>query len=207
MKIVLMGPQGSGKSVQAERLSAHYDIPHLAIGDVLRAEVAKKTAMGKRIEKAIDAGKLVSNSFTNKIVEKRLEENDAADGWILDGYPRDLPQAEFLDGITDLDAVIVIDIPEKLTIERIASRRICPKCGAVYGITMKPKKAGVCDKCGTKLVHRDDDKPDAIKKRLEIYHEETEPLTEYYKPRNLVHVVDGAKGVDAVFKEITQFLG
>jgi len=206
MKIVVLGPQGSGKGTQAERLAEHFGLPHIDAGQLLRNEIEKKTLIGQKIEKLMAAGKSVPVNVSEKLVKMRLQEPDAAKGWILDGYPRDLVQAEFLDGLEELDAVIFIDIPDKLAVERLSKRRFCPKDHSVYGLGRKPRKAGVCDNDSAKLVHRDDDKPEAIKKRLEWYHDATEPLMEYYKPRDLVRVVDGTKAPDEVFRLILEEL-
>ena len=195
MNIVLMGPQDSRKGTQAARLAARFSIPHISAGDILREEIAKKTPVGLKVKKAFDEGKLVSKKTTNQIVRKRLENKDAGNGWVLDGYPRSLEQAEFLDTIATVDFVFVIAVPDKVSIARISQRRICTGCGKVYGIALHPKNAGVCDVCGKQLIQREDDTPAAIKTRLEIYHDETEPLIDYYNPRNIVHMIDGNKTV------------
>jgi len=174
---------------------------------LLRKEVSEGTDIGKKIESTLNKGELVPTEITQEVVAKRLDLPDAGNGWILDGYPRELDQAEFLDQISEPEAVLVIDIPEDLSIERISKRRVCAKCREVYGINIKPKKDGSCDKCEGELIHRKDDKPDAIKNRLEIYHDETEPLIDYYKPRDLVVKVDGSKDVDTLYKEIISILG
>ncbi|HSU73217.1 MAG TPA: adenylate kinase [Candidatus Binatia bacterium] len=202
MKLVILGPQGSGKGVQAERIAARWNIPHISVGDLLRDEITRKSVIGNKIASALNAGKLVPDGITDELVRKRLEQPDAEPGWILDGYPRDADQAEFLDMLNEPDTVLVIDVSEKVSLERITNRRICLKCHAVYGSTIRPKKEGICDKCGSKLVHREDDKPTILKRRLKRYHQDTEPLIEYYKPRGIVRKVDGSGSADAVFKQI-----
>lgn len=202
MKLIILGPQGSGKGTQAQRLAAYLNVPNISVGDLLRDEIAKKTATGKQIEAQLKKGNFAPPLVVNRLVQKRLEQPDAENGWILDGYPRSLEQAEFLDEIDSVDVVLVLDIPDKVSLQRISARLSCPKCHTVYGLALTPKKKGICDKCGAKLVHRDDDKPAAIKQRLERYHDETEPLLEYYKPRGIVRKVDGTVNAEAVFKEI-----
>jgi len=206
MRLVMLGPPGSGKGTQAERLAEHFNVPHISVGELFREEVAEETEIGKKIESHLNKGELVAHDITHQVVAKRLDLPDADKGWILDGYPRDLDQAEFLDQLSEPEAVLIIDVPEDLSIERISKRRVCEKCQEVYGINIKPKKEGVCDKCGGKLVHRDDDKPEAIKKRLKIYQEETEPLSDYYKPREIVFRVDGSKDIETLYKEIISIL-
>jgi adenylate kinase len=207
MNIVILGPQGSGKGTQAQHLAEAFSIPHISVGDLLRDEIAAKTTVGKQIEQLLKGGKFAPPTVVNRLVKKRLELDDAENGWILDGYPRDLNQAEFLDEVATIDAVIALDIPDKVAIARISKRRVCPKCHEVYGLAKKPKKAGVCDICKTKLVHRNDDKPAAIKQRLKWYHDETEPLIEYYKPRDIVHRINSNRDSDLVFKEILGEIG
>ncbi|MBI4144930.1 adenylate kinase [Candidatus Woesearchaeota archaeon] len=207
MKLIIMGPQGSGKGTQAQLLAEHYGIVHVAAGDLFRQHIAEKTAIGAIAAKLINNGKMVPDKVTDRMIKERIEEEDADEGWILDGYPRNLHQAEYLDQDNPPDAVIMLDVPESVSIARITKRRVCSKCQGVYGIVVQPKKPGICDKCGGKLVHRDDDKPEAIKRRLEYYHEETDPLIEYYKPRDIVYRINGDRDVDAIFEEITRILG
>ena len=207
MKLIVIGPQGSGKGTQAERLAKHYKVPHIDVGELLREHVELQTSIGKRIEPLLKAGKLIPTDITNEIVQHRLGKDDAKSGWILDGYPRELDQAEFLDSIDEVTNVLVIDISEETSVKRIEQRRVCANCHNVYGIHLQPKNQGVCDKCEGQLEHRDDDKPDAIRKRLAIYHDETEPLIDYYKPRDIVVRVNGEGDIEPVFKEIVSILG
>ncbi len=198
MKLIVLGPQGSGKGTQAQRLAEHFSIVHIDVGQLIRDESLKPT--GIKIRKIIDEGKLLPNAIPNKIVKARLAEPDVQDGWILDGYPRNLAEAEFLDEIDQPDAVIFLEISDKIAVERLGQRRICSKCHKIYDASAK--KCG----CGGKLIQREDDTPKAIKKRLELYHDETEPLHEYYKPRKISHVIDGTKAPDNVFKDILKVL-
>ncbi|MCX8146903.1 MAG: adenylate kinase [Candidatus Woesearchaeota archaeon] len=202
MKIVLIGPQGSGKGTQAKMLQEKFNIPHISTGDIFREAISKGTEIGKKAKAIIESGKLVPDEITNKIVEERLKQDDCKNGFILDGYPRNLNQAKALDSFSKIDYVIEIDVPDKISVKRLSSRRQCKKCGAIYGITLIPKEEGICDKCGSELYQRDDDRPDAIKKRLEIYHKETEPILEYYRKKGILIRVDGTGSVENVFKEI-----
>jgi adenylate kinase len=201
MKIVIMGPQGSGKGTQADLISKRFSIPHIDTGSLLREHIAKKTEIGKIIEKPMMKGELVPPEAVDKIIKLRLEEPDAKKGFVIDGYPRQLEQAEFLDTVTDIDAVIVVDIPEDISVKRISGRRTCRKCAAVFGPDAKK-----CAECGGELFQRKDDTPEIVKERLKHYREETEPLVEYYKPREIVHVIDGTGTVEEVFKLIMQAL-
>lgn len=198
--ICIFGPQGSGKGTQSEKLSDFFGIPQIAPGNIFRKAVADGTALGKKVEKIINDGKLVPNEITNELMRARIEEEDCLEGFVLDGYPRNESQADALDSMTSLSKVVVIDIPDEESIQRISSRRICTDCGITYHLESKPPvKEGVCDSCGKELIYRDDDKPEAILKRLQIYHTETEPLFERYKERNIVCRVNGAGSIDDVW--------
>jgi len=201
MKFIILGPQGSGKGTQADLLATRFGIPHLDIGQILREHIANKTPIGKKIEAAMKKGELLPSDVVNKVVETRLEQEDCTDGFVLDGYPRELNEAEFLDELTDIDAVVMLDIPDEVAVKRLSARRVCIGCIApLYGL---PKDIGKeCASCNGKLAQREDDKPDVVKKRLEVYHEETEPLVEYYRPRHIVHVVDGQGTIEEVFRRI-----
>lgn len=196
-----MGPQGSGKGTQADLLSKRFSVPHVDAGQLLREEVAKGTAIGKRVEHALKTGVMVPHDAPDELIKERLSQPDCAKGFVLDGYPRQLPQAEFLDEIADLDAVIVLDISDALAVERLSARRVCEGCTVpIYGLFKDIKQQ--CGECGGKLVQREDDKPAPIKKRLKAYHEITEPLVEYYKPRDIVRRIDADGTVEEVFKRI-----
>lgn len=205
MNIILLGAQGSGKGTQAKYISEKYSIPHISTGDMLREAVEKKTELGLKAKSHMDTGSLVPDKIIIGIIKERISRLDCAQGFILDGFPRTLEQAKALDDITEIDFVLELKIPDEISIERLSKRRVCEKCQAPYGYeAMLPEK---CKKCGGKLIQRSDDKPDAIKKRLDVYHDETEPLLEYYKPREIVHVIDGTKSVSEVFAEIVLVLG
>jgi adenylate kinase len=201
MKFIILGPQGSGKGTQADLLATRFGIPHLDIGQILREHIANKTPIGKNIEAAMKKGELLPSDIVNKVVEERLEQEDCTDGFVLDGYPRELNEAEALDELTDIDAVVMLDIPDEVAVKRLSARRVCIGCTApLYGL---PKDIGKeCSSCNGKLAQRDDDQPEVVKKRLEVYHEETEPLVEYYRPRGIVHKVDGQGTIEDVFRRI-----
>jgi adenylate kinase len=206
MRIVILGAQGSGKGTQAELLSKKLGVPHIDAGQLLREEIAKKTVFGKSIEGLMRRGELLPHKLIDDFMQKRLSQPDCRDGFVLDGYPRHLEEAEFLDSIEEIDAVVFLQVPDELVFERVSKRRVCKKClMPVYGSPgiMKTK----CGKCRGTLVQREDDKPKALERRLRIYHEVTEPLIEYYKPRSIVRVIDASGSVRPVFKKILEELG
>ncbi len=181
MRLIFLGPPGSGKGTQAELLADKLDIPHISTGDIFRDNIKKETDLGKKAKEYIDKGQLVPDHVTNYMVKGRLEK---LDGYILDGYPRTIPQAKFLDCIQDIDKVVEFELSDKEVIKRISGRRTCKKCGAMYHIVWNPpKKKGVCDECGSALIQRSDDKPETIKKRLEVYKKQTAPLIDYYSDK------------------------
>ena len=205
--IIFFGPQGSGKGTQAKTISKKINIPHISSGDLLRNEIENKTKLGVEIEKILDNGDLVPDSTINQIIKNRLENPDTQNGYILDGFPRTISQAEFLDSFSKVNYVIEIDIPKKVSIERLSYRYTCPKCGAIYHLkNVPPKQTGICDLCGTKLVRRDDDEPKAIEERLKIYHLRTEKLINYYKEKNILYTVDGAKDANQVATDILNLI-
>jgi len=200
MKLILVGPQGSGKGTQAKLLSKKLKIPHISSGDLLRAA---KGRLRKEIDSYIVKGKLYPDEKMLALLKKRFEKKDCKNGFILDGFPRNLKQAKMLDSIMKVDKVIEIDISDEEAIRRLSGRVVCEKCGAGFNnTTMPPKIAGVCDKCGGKLVHRADDTEKAIRKRLEIYHKETKPVLAHYKAFR----VNGEKDAKEVFSYIMQHL-
>jgi adenylate kinase len=208
IRIVLLGPPGSGKGTQASALHQRWGIPHIASGDLLRAHVRDGTPLGRRAKPYMDRGDLVPDDLILDMMAERLAEADAAKGYVLDGFPRTLAQGEALDRRLrsleqDLDAAVYLDVPEQEILRRLAGRRTCPTCNAVYhSDTMPPQREGICDRCGTPLVQRDDEKPDVIRKRLGVYAEQTEPLLNYYRSKDLLRPIDGTIGVDNVLAEI-----
>lgn len=205
--ICVFGPQGSGKGTQAEKLVETYGIPQVSPGNMFRKAIADQTELGKKVDHILKAGNLVPNEVTNALMQERLEQEDAIDGFVLDGYPRNENQADALDSIVPLHYVFVIDITDEESVNRISRRRVCLECGTTYHLDAKPpKQEGVCDVDGKALVQREDDKPEAIKKRLEIYHDETEPLFKRYEERGILYRIDGMQSIDAVWEKIQEVL-
>ncbi len=189
VKVIMLGPPGAGKGTYATRMAPKLGIPTISTGDLLRA-ARDDPEIGGIIRKYQDSGELVPDEIVINALKKRLEKDDAKNGFILDGFPRTIEQAKALEGITNINVVINLDVPEEIIIKRLSSRRICPKCGTIYNLLyLKPKVDEICDKCGTKLIQRDDDKPEAIKERLKIYHEKTEPLIDFYKEKGILMTV------------------
>ncbi|MEK9129947.1 MAG: nucleoside monophosphate kinase [Patescibacteria group bacterium] len=202
MKIVFFGPQGSGKGTQAEFLAKKFNISIISPGSIYRQEIAKKTKLGKIVAEYLHIGKLAPSDLTNKIIEKRLKKTDCKNGFILDGYPRDLVQAQFLDRISKIDLVIEIVLTKKECLKRFFGRQSCI-CGAVYHLKFSPsKKKGICDKCGKKLFIREDEKPEAIEKRLQIYSQKTKPLIKEYQKMGVLIKINGNQSIKDVNKEI-----
>ncbi len=205
VRLVMLGRQGAGKGTQCARLCEHYGIPHISTGDMLRAAVREGTEFGKRAKEIMDRGELVSDEIMGGIVADRLAEDDATDGYLLDGYPRTVGQAEQLEKITaEKPLTIVVDlvVPTDVVLERLVSRRVCSSCGAIYSVDQPPKVDWTCDRCGGEVVQRDDDTPEAIQKRLDLYERETGPLVDWYRERGLLVEVDGLGSAD----EVTQRL-
>jgi adenylate kinase len=209
MRLVLLGPPGAGKGTQAERIKVRYKIAHLSTGDMLREAVAAGTEVGRRAKAIMDAGRLVPDDVINRLVAERVAEPDCARGFILDGFPRTLAQAQTLDALLDdrgerLDAVLELAVDDDALVERISGRFACATCGAGYHDRFRqPKVAGVCDVCGSRdFVRREDDKAETVRARLEAYHAQTAPLLPYYRKKGLLAVVDGMAGIDEVTAEI-----
>ena len=205
MKLVIFGPPSAGKGTQAQKLSKKYGIPQIATGDLLREHVAKKTPIGIKVKAILDAGKLGPDDLIVQIIKDRVSQPDCRNGYLLDGFPRTMNQAKELEKMTDVDLVLNIAVDHKALVERAVGRRICSKCAAVYHVKSNPpKKSGTCDKCGTSLVQRDDDKEETVQKRLRVYQEQTAPLIEHYRSKGKLMDIDGSKGIDGVFDQMVK---
>jgi len=211
--LVLLGPPGAGKGTQAGRIVAEYGIPHISTGDILRAALKNQTPMGLEAKKYMDAGELVPDSVVIGIVKDRLQEPDTAKGFLMDGFPRTIPQAEALDVALDaldrgITKVVVILVDEEDLVRRLTGRRICRSCQAPFHVMFnKPQVEGVCDKCGGELYQRDDDSEATVRNRLDVYRNQTEPLIDYYDKAGVVARIDGAQTPDAVYEDIRMALG
>ncbi len=212
MKIIMLGAPGAGKGTQAKMLSEKYDIPHISTGDIFRANIKNNTELGKKAKSYMDAGQLVPDELVVDLVVDRIKAKDCFKGFILDGFPRTIPQAEALDYALNnqnekIDYAINVDVPDEDIIERMSGRRACVGCGATYHLVYNPtKKEGICDVCGEKLILRDDDKPETVKKRLQVYHEQTQPLIDHYEKKGALLTVDGTQDIKVVFEDITKVL-
>ncbi len=212
MNIILLGPPGAGKGTQAGKIIEKYKIPQISTGDILRAAVREGTELGKEAQKYMNEGKLVPDSVVIGIIRDRLKEDDCKNGYLLDGFPRTIAQAEELDNIlsemnSSLDCVISIEVLDEEIIQRITGRRMCKECGAVYHIKYSPpSKDGICDKCGGNLYQRDDDKEETVRERLEVYKKQTEPLKEYYNKKGILKEVEGTGSIDSIFASIDGIL-
>lgn len=213
MKIIMLGAPGAGKGTQAIKIAEKYSIPHISTGDIFRANIKNGTVLGKKAKTYMDKGLLVPDELVVDLVVDRLNQDDCVNGCVLDGFPRTIPQAEALDkALTDkgeaLDYVINIAVPDENIVKRMSGRRACTECGATYHIVHAPSKdEGVCDNCRGKLILRDDDKEETVQKRLNVYHEQTQPLIDYYTNKNILVTVDGTIDIDEVFAEIVRVLG
>ena len=213
MKIIMLGAPGAGKGTQAKKISAKYGVPHISTGDIFRANIKGQTELGMKAKVFMDQGQLVPDEITIGMLLDRIQEEDCKKGYVLDGFPRTIPQAESLtkalaDMGDHIDYAINVDVPDENIISRMSGRRACLKCGQTYHIVYNPpKKENVCDVCGEALVLRDDDKPETVKKRLDVYHDQTQPLIDYYKAAGVLAEVDGTKYLEAVFQDIVKILG
>ena len=208
MKLVLIGAPAAGKGTQAARLVEHYSIAHISTGDMLREEVAKETELGKEAKAIMNAGGLVSDEIIIAMVKERIKKDDCKNGFILDGFPRTVVQAEKLDEMVTLDKVVYINAPDEVMLERLTARQTCPKCGATYNkLFLPPKTAGICDKCGAELTQRKDDTVAAGKARIATFHEQSEPLVEFYTKKGILFEVDGTAAIDDITKAIIEGLG
>lgn len=213
MKIIMLGAPGAGKGTQAKMIAEKYQVPHVSTGDIFRANIKNGTELGKEAKKYMDQGQLVPDELTVKILLDRVAQDDCANGYVLDGFPRTIPQAQVLDeALTKLgesiDYAINVDVPDENIVRRMSGRRACLSCGATYHIEhIPPKKEGVCDTCGSALVLRDDDKPETVLNRLKVYHDQTQPLIDFYTEKNVLKTVDGTVDMKDVFAAIVSILG
>ncbi len=212
MKIVMLGAPGAGKGTQANMIAEKYNIPHISTGDIFRANIKNGTELGREAKSYMDKGLLVPDELTVRLLLDRVAKDDCSNGYVLDGFPRTIPQAEVLESELKknggkIDFAIDVDVPDEDIIHRMSGRRACLKCGATYHVEyVPPKKEGMCDVCGSELVLRDDDKPETVKNRLKVYHDQTQPLIEYYTKQGVLHSVDGTKDMKDVFSDIVSVL-
>jgi adenylate kinase len=206
MNIIFLGPPGAGKGTQAQKICDALKIPQISTGDILRRAMKDGTETGKKAKSYIDAGQLVPDEVIIDIVKERLAMEDCKVGYILDGFPRTVPQAEALDTFATIDSVIELDVADQVLVDRLSGRRVCLKCGATYHLSMLNGKT-TCDKCGEELIQRDDDKAETVLNRLKVYQEQTAPLIGYYDQKGLLHKVDGALGLENTFTAIMKVLG
>lgn len=213
MKIIMLGAPGAGKGTQAKKIADKYSIPHISTGDIFRANIKEGTELGKKAKTYMDQGLLVPDDLVVDLVVDRVQQSDCENGYVLDGFPRTIPQAESLDAALEklndkIDYAINVEVPDENIVKRMSGRRACLGCGATYHIEhIPPKKEGICDTCGKELVLRDDDKPETVTKRLNVYHEQTQPLIDYYTEKKVLAEVDGTKDMEEVFSDIVKVLG
>ena len=213
MKIIMLGAPGAGKGTQAKMIAEKYSIPHISTGDIFRYNIKNGTELGKEAKKYMDQGLLVPDELTVKILLDRVAQDDCKNGYVLDGFPRTIPQAEVLEeALTKLgdkiDYAINVEVPEENIVKRMGGRRACVNCGATYHIEhVPPKKEGICDNCGSELILRDDDKPETVKNRLSVYHKQTQPLIDFYNGKGVLRTVDGTVDMKDVFNAIVAILG
>jgi len=213
VKIIMLGAPGAGKGTQAKMIADKYGIPHISTGDIFRANIKNGTELGKKAKTYMDQGLLVPDELVVDLVVDRVKQDDCEKGYVLDGFPRTIPQAECLDEALKnlgekVDFAINVEVPDENIINRMSGRRACVACGATYHIVHIPTKVeGICDRCNAELILRDDDKPETVKKRLDIYHEQTQPLIDYYTKSEVLVEVDGTKDMSEVFADIVTILG
>ena len=213
MKIIMLGAPGAGKGTQAKKIAEKYQIPHISTGDIFRANIKNGTELGKKAKTYMDQGLLVPDELVCDLVVDRVQQDDCKKGYILDGFPRTIPQAESLDAALSrlgeaVDYAINVEVPDENIVNRMGGRRACVGCGATYHLVYAaPKKEGICDNCGAELILRDDDKPETVQKRLGVYHEQTQPLIDYYTKKGILKEVDGTMDMGDVFKAIVEILG
>lgn len=213
MKIIMLGAPGAGKGTQAKKIAAKYGIPHISTGDIFRVNIKNGTELGKKAKTYMDQGLLVPDELVVDLVVDRVNQDDCENGYVLDGFPRTIPQAEALTEALEkmgqkVDFAIDVNVPDENIVKRMGGRRACVTCGATYHMVYAPtKKEGICDTCGGELILRDDDKPETVQKRLNVYHDQTQPLIDYYTSQGILRTVDGTVDIDDVFRAITEFLG
>ena len=213
MKIIMLGAPGAGKGTQAKKIADLCKVPHISTGDIFRANIKQGTELGKKAKTYMDAGELVPDELVCDLVVDRIQQDNCTEGFILDGFPRTIPQAEALTNALNaieqkMEYALNIDVPDENIIHRMAGRRACVGCGATYHVEFNPPKVqDVCDVCGEALVLRDDDKPETVMNRLNVYHEQTKPLIDYYEKQGIVHTIDGTQTMDQVFSDIRKILG
>lgn len=213
MKIIMLGAPGAGKGTQAKKIAAKYDIPHISTGDIFRANIKNGTELGNKAKTYMDQGLLVPDELVVDLVVDRVQQDDCKNGYVLDGFPRTIPQAEALDkalaALGDkVDYAIDVNVPDENIVNRMGGRRACEGCGATYHLVYAPTKTeGICDVCGKELILRDDDKPETVQKRLNVYHEQTQPLIDYYTNAGILKTVDGTVDINDVFAAIVEILG
>jgi len=213
MKIIMLGAPGAGKGTQAKKISTKYDIPHISTGDIFRANIKGETALGLKAKSFMDQGLLVPDELVVDLVADRILEKDCSKGFVLDGFPRTIPQAESLDAAllkmgTSIDFAIDVDVPDEAIVKRMSGRRACVQCGATYHTVYNaPKVEKVCDVCGSDLILRDDDQPETVLKRLGVYHEQTQPLIDYFTSKEILVSVDGQQDIDVIFESICKIVG
>ena len=213
MKIVMLGAPGAGKGTQAKMIASKYQIPHISTGDIFRANIKNGTELGKKAKSYMDQGLLVPDELVVDLVVDRVNQDDCENGYVLDGFPRTIPQAEALTEALEkmgqkVDFAIDVNVPDENIVKRMGGRRACVTCGATYHMVYAPtKKEGICDTCGGELILRDDDKPETVLKRLGVYHEQTQPLIDYYTEAGILKEVDGTIDINDVFAEIVKILG
>ena len=213
MKIIMLGAPGAGKGTQAKMIAEKYGLPHISTGDIFRANIKNGTELGKEAKEYMDKGLLVPDELTVRLLLDRVAQDDCKNGYVLDGFPRTIPQAEVLDEkLSELgervDYAINVDVPDENIVNRMSGRRACLNCGATYHIvSIPPKKEGICDVCGSELVLRDDDRPETVQNRLKVYHEQTQPLIDFYEKKGVLRSVDGTLPMEEVFTAITKILG
>lgn len=213
MKIIMLGAPGAGKGTQAKLIAEKYGIPHISTGDIFRANIKAGTELGTEAKKYMDQGLLVPDELTVRILLDRVAQDDCREGYVLDGFPRTIPQAEVLDQELEklgekIDYAVDVEVPDENIVKRMSGRRACLKCGATYHIEhIPPKKEGLCDDCGSELVLRDDDRPETVQNRLQVYHAQTQPLIDFYTAKGIMKAVDGTREMRDVFAAITEILG